>query len=251
MSRIVVLGLSGAVILVVAATGWTAFAERGIRKDLTAKLDKVAGEVLRVEDEMAKLRGTLDAVKRRVDGFDNDLETRLANAMKESDKARSAAGYTAGRINPKEADPGRMAAPPMAMRPSTIGVAAQPLTAEERKALGLAENEGLRVHAVQPGSPAEAAGVAVGDIITGIDGKPVGTPLEIMMALRGKAAGEAVGLALLRDGKAMKVAVTPPAAKFVPGPDGRILQPGGDAPMKKIAPPPEPQADPKPMKPGL
>jgi S1-C subfamily serine protease len=58
--------------------------------------------------------------------------------------------------------------------------------------------EGYRIIAVTPGGPAEAAGLKAGDVITAIDGKPVGELLlpDIRQRFRDDAPGTPVRLRL-------------------------------------------------------
>lgn len=84
-------------------------------------------------------------------------------------------------------------------------------------------DRGVIVHAVQPGSPAEAAGLrgtqfaisvgnqtfpAGGDIITAIDGQPVDNASELQAIVFGREAGDTVALTILRDGEEQTVEVT-------------------------------------------
>jgi len=70
-----------------------------------------------------------------------------------------------------------------------------------------------------------------GDVILGIDGKPVSTPREAMDALRAHRAGEKASLALLRDHRDASAQVTVPKAMPLPIPP---------APPAPPAPPPPP-----------
>lgn len=90
-----------------------------------------------------------------------------------------------------------------------IGLALAPLASEGaggRKS-SLVEGGGAMVAAVGAGSPAERAGIQAGDVITNVGAKAVATPEEAMMAIRAAASGKAVALRVMRDGKAMFVAV--------------------------------------------
>jgi S1-C subfamily serine protease len=84
------------------------------------------------------------------------------------------------------------------------------------------EGEGARVVAVSPGGPAEAAGIAVGDRITAVDGKDLtreGNAGRELVRLIGAAEPDRkVKLKVVRDGKPRDVEVTARAA-----PAGRML----------------------------
>lgn len=68
------------------------------------------------------------------------------------------------------------------------------------------------VTAVAAGSPAEAAGLRVGDVVTGLGREAVRCGLDYVFALAEAQAGQAMALAALRDGRAMKATLTPAAA---------------------------------------
>jgi putative serine protease PepD len=61
---------------------------------------------------------------------------------------------------------------------------------------------------VRPGGPADKAGMKAGDVITAIDGRPVTTPSELIVAIRAKAVGDIARLTVRRDGSDRMVAVT-------------------------------------------
>ena len=73
------------------------------------------------------------------------------------------------------------------------------------------------IKAVQDDSPAAAAGLKPGDMITAIDGEPVGDPLALDQRLRGKVGGK-VKLALDRAGTAVDVEVEPRAVTWIEDP---------------------------------
>lgn len=66
---------------------------------------------------------------------------------------------------------------------------------------------GASVVSVTEGSPAEEAGLKVGDVITAIDGKPVSGSDELVSAVKTKNVGDEVVLNVLRDGKTTEVTV--------------------------------------------
>jgi S1-C subfamily serine protease len=72
----------------------------------------------------------------------------------------------------------------------------------------IAENEaGAEVLAVAPGSPAEAAGLQAGDIITMVGDTDV-TAASLAEAVRGQAVGDTITLSVLRGGETLSVEAT-------------------------------------------
>ncbi len=83
------------------------------------------------------------------------------------------------------------------------------------------EGEGVQVSrsvsaggepAVRPGGPADKAGIKPGDIITAIDGRPVTSPDELIVAIRAKEVGGTAVLTVRRAGSELEVSVTLAAA---------------------------------------
>jgi putative serine protease PepD len=73
---------------------------------------------------------------------------------------------------------------------------------------GLPATTGALVLEVVPGSPAAAAGLVAGDVIVGLDGKPIDSPTALVSAVQHHAPGQQVTLAILADGKTRTVSVT-------------------------------------------
>lgn len=67
---------------------------------------------------------------------------------------------------------------------------------------------GARVHQVEPGSPAEAAGLRSGDIIVAIDGETVPSSTALVGQVRERASGQEAVLDYVRDGERDQVTTT-------------------------------------------
>jgi serine protease Do len=92
-----------------------------------------------------------------------------------------------------------------------IGLALAPLSPELRDRLDVPEGTmGSVVRSVEPGSPAENAGLQPGDVIVSIGRQPVGSPAETLKAIRGALEGKNHSLAIriLRHGTPAFVGVT-------------------------------------------
>lgn len=93
-------------------------------------------------------------------------------------------------------------------RQGFLGVATVPVGIPERQRGGRLEESGLLVSQVSPGSPAEAAGVLVGDLIAAFDGEPVLDGEDLVTRLRGNRVGRSVPVTVIRGGSAIDVTVT-------------------------------------------
>jgi S1-C subfamily serine protease len=84
-----------------------------------------------------------------------------------------------------------------------LGIRSQPVEvpAAARKALKREQPTGLLVVGVEDGSPAEAGGLMVGDILIGLDGAPVRDPDELFARLTGEAVGKNLPVEVLRGGQ--------------------------------------------------
>jgi Do/DeqQ family serine protease len=89
-----------------------------------------------------------------------------------------------------------------------IGIVGQNLTPELVKALGLKENtHGALVAKVGPGTPAEAAGLNDGDVVTQANGKSIRDMPELRNLIGLLKVGDKVELTVLRDGATKQVTV--------------------------------------------
>src|SRR5579863_1004194 len=70
------------------------------------------------------------------------------------------------------------------------------------------KGSGITVSSVVPGSPADQAGLKVGDTIVSVDGKPVKTGDELVADIAGRKPGTRVELGIVRGGKKITVPVT-------------------------------------------
>jgi S1-C subfamily serine protease len=75
------------------------------------------------------------------------------------------------------------------------------LTPDLQKALTRQQERGLLLVSVENGSPAEAGGLIVGDILVGVTGHAVADHDELMVELSGEAVGKTIPIEVLRGGK--------------------------------------------------
>ncbi len=82
-----------------------------------------------------------------------------------------------------------------------LGVELLDLTPELRQHFGGSDDRGLLVAGVEPDSPAAAAGLRVGDMITAIDGRPLRSAGQLVVQIGRRGQGTEVELELWRDGR--------------------------------------------------
>ncbi len=81
-----------------------------------------------------------------------------------------------------------------------LGLLVRPLNSDLRRHFGAPSERGVLVASVEDDSPAAAAGLAVGDVIVGIDGEPVGSVAALHRAVR-RRGGDTVEVEIFRDGE--------------------------------------------------
>jgi putative serine protease PepD len=69
-------------------------------------------------------------------------------------------------------------------------------------------NAGAKVASVDAGTPADDAGLKSGDVVVGLNGKPITDGIGLIVAIRTHQPGETVTLTVRRDGKQQKLRVT-------------------------------------------
>jgi S1-C subfamily serine protease len=91
-----------------------------------------------------------------------------------------------------------------------LGVRSQPVPIQtaQQKALGRDQAAGLLLVGVEDGSPAEAGGLLVGDIVVGLAGQAVSDPDELLAHLTGAVVGQPAPVEILRGGQPRTVTVT-------------------------------------------
>jgi serine protease Do len=89
-----------------------------------------------------------------------------------------------------------------------LGISVQDLTPEMMEYFKVKEKEGVLVGQVYPGTGAEKAGLASGDIIKSVDDKAIKNVNELVKEIQKKKVGQKVKLNIIRDGKGMTIEVT-------------------------------------------
>ena len=89
-----------------------------------------------------------------------------------------------------------------------LGVMVMSLTPELRKHFGTAEDRGVLVARVEPGTPAAMAGIMVGDVLVEVQGKTIDSAPDVLSALAGVKKGQRATIQLVRDGQRRTVDAT-------------------------------------------
>src|SRR5207302_8442748 len=87
------------------------------------------------------------------------------------------------------------------------GVGVQAITGELAASLNLKDTRGVLINSVEPGGPADKAGLRPGDVITAINGTPAEDPNTLRNKIASTPPGTEVTLTVLRDGRAQQVQV--------------------------------------------
>lgn len=96
-----------------------------------------------------------------------------------------------------------------------LGVVVEPVELPEEltQSAEVGQEFGLLVRSVEPGSPAKAAGVAMGDVILRLGGAKATDEYELHKALTGEVVGKPVSLRVLRAEKVTELRITPREAE--------------------------------------
>ena len=99
------------------------------------------------------------------------------------------------------------------LRRAYLGVSTQPVELQEavRRQLGIEQSSGLMLLGLEPGAPAERAGLLLGDILLSLGGRAVEDGEALQMALGPQAIDTPLPVRLVRGGTLREVTVTPVA----------------------------------------
>jgi len=94
------------------------------------------------------------------------------------------------------------------IRRGFLGISSQPVQLPEGQRAGLAQETGLLVVRVEPGSPASAGGLLLGDVLVSFDGQTLADTDDLQAMLGGERVGRAVPAQVLRGGALVDLQVT-------------------------------------------
>ena len=95
------------------------------------------------------------------------------------------------------------------VRRAYLGLVSTPIRLNPSTVIRTGQREGLRVVEVLPGSPADRAGLAAGDILLTAGGRPVSNAESLQRLLFADAIGQPLDLAVLRDGAESHLVAVP------------------------------------------
>jgi S1-C subfamily serine protease len=94
------------------------------------------------------------------------------------------------------------------MKRGYLGIGSLPARLSVTQAAAAGASAGLLVTAVEPGSPADAAGIALGDVILTLDGQAIAGIEDLLGFLSEDRAGRTVTARVLRAGAVQEIALT-------------------------------------------
>lgn len=119
-----------------------------------------------------------------------------------------------------------------------LGVVVQDLDEELREVLDIEDEfTGVVVAGVTDGSPADKAGIRLGDLIQSVSGKDVEAPDDLVELIRAKKPGSEVVVSVVRDGKKRRIGVTLGAVPAKKPGDKAILFPKSRSMWSETMPP--------------
>lgn len=89
-----------------------------------------------------------------------------------------------------------------------LGMSITEVGENEKRAFNLPEARGALVQSVEPGKPADKAGIQHGDVVVDIDGKPIQNNRQLIDYISYLPIGSHVKIGLIRNGKSMTVEAT-------------------------------------------
>lgn len=89
-----------------------------------------------------------------------------------------------------------------------LGIRSQQVALPDTSPLGREQSTGLLIMGIEPESPADAAGLMVGDILVGIDGQATADHEDLLEKLMSGMAGKNISVELLRAGKRVEISLT-------------------------------------------
>jgi serine protease Do len=93
------------------------------------------------------------------------------------------------------------------VRRPRLGVSVSDVTAVDAEAYGLDEVRGAEINTVEDGSPADEAGLEIGDVVIALDDEPIVNATALVTGLVRRQPGDRITLAIIRHGRRSTVSV--------------------------------------------
>ncbi|MBL0338707.1 MAG: Do family serine endopeptidase [Rhodospirillaceae bacterium] len=90
-----------------------------------------------------------------------------------------------------------------------LGAAGEDLSLDNMRKLGLVDRKGSIITQLFPNSPAEQAGLKIGDVVTALNGRTIENSQALRFRLATTTVGDSINLTIWRNKQAMNFAVTP------------------------------------------
>ena len=149
---------------------------RFIQTDVAVNPGNSGGPLINMRGEVV---GINSQILSRSGGFMGiSLSIPIDDAVKVADQLRSGGKVTRGRI----------------------GVSIGQVTKDVADSIGLAKAEGALVQAVEPGTPADKAGIEAGDIVTRFNGQPIEKPADLSRQVAATKPGTKASVQVFRRG---------------------------------------------------
>lgn len=108
------------------------------------------------------------------------------------------------------------------------GIEVQRLTVDLAVTLGLPTPQGVLVTSLHPLSPAQAAGLTQGDVLTTLNGEGISTPEEFLYRIQSIPLNQPITLTLQRNGQIHQTTFTPIKPPAIPAPEQQRIPENGD-----------------------
>lgn len=105
-----------------------------------------------------------------------------------------------------------------------VGASSQPVTSDMLESLGLDRVRGALIKKVYPDSPADKAGIMVGDVIVGINGKEVTDPSALKFRLATVEIGNNIQMDIIRKGSSVTVNIEAQLPPEKPARDETLIE---------------------------
>lgn len=109
------------------------------------------------------------------------------------------------------------------VRRGRLGATSEDITHDLAASLGLPSTEGAIISTVEPGSPAEKAGMKPRDVVMAVNGKSIRDSMDLRNKIGLMPIGETINLGLIRDGKPVTARVTIATPLDVPGTEAETV----------------------------